>query len=28
MVVESFDILQHGVAWKKYFWAYYYQLNK
>jgi hypothetical protein len=19
MVVESFDILQHGVAWKKYF---------
>jgi hypothetical protein len=28
MVVENFDNLQHGVAWTKYFWGYYCQLNK
>jgi hypothetical protein len=28
MVVESFDNLQLGVVWTRYFWAYYYQLNK
>jgi hypothetical protein len=28
MVVESFDNLQLGVAWTRYFWAYYCQLGK
>jgi len=28
VVVVNFDNLQLGVGWKKYFWAYYYQLNK
>ncbi len=28
MVVESFDNLQHGVAWTRYFWTYYCQLSK
>ncbi len=28
MVVESFDNLQPSVAWTRYFWAYYCQLNK
>jgi hypothetical protein len=28
MVVESFDNLQLGVVWTRYFWAYYCQLNK
>jgi hypothetical protein len=28
MVVESFDNLQHGVAWTRYFGAYYCQFNK
>ncbi len=28
MVVESFDNLQLGVVWTKYFWAYYCQLDK
>jgi hypothetical protein len=27
-VVESFDNLQPGLAWTKYFWAYYCQLSK
>jgi hypothetical protein len=28
MVVESFDNLQPGVAWTRYFWAYYCHLGK
>jgi hypothetical protein len=28
MVVESFDNLQLGVVWTRYFWAYYCQLSK
>jgi hypothetical protein len=28
MVVESFDNLQHGVVWTRYFRAYYCQLGK
>jgi hypothetical protein len=28
MVVESFDNLQLGVVWTRYFWAYYCQFNK
>jgi hypothetical protein len=28
MVVESFDNLQHGVDWTRYFGAYYCQFNK
>jgi hypothetical protein len=28
MVVESFDNLQLGVAWTRYFWVYYCQLGK
>ncbi len=28
VVVVNFDNLQHGVAWKRYFWAYYCQLSK
>jgi hypothetical protein len=28
MVVKSFDTLQPSVVWTKYFWAYYYQLDK
>jgi hypothetical protein len=28
MVLESFDNLQHGVAWTRYFWVYYCQLGK
>jgi len=26
--VENFDNLQPGVAWTRYFWAYYCQLSK
>jgi hypothetical protein len=28
MVVENFDNLQPSVAWTRYFWAYYCQLDK
>jgi hypothetical protein len=28
MVVESYDNLQPGVAWTRYFWVYYCQLGK
>ncbi len=28
MVVESYDNLQANVSWTRYFWAYYFQLNK
>jgi hypothetical protein len=28
MVMESFDNLQHGGAWIRYFWVYYCQLDK
>jgi hypothetical protein len=28
IVMESFDNLQPGVVWTRYFWAYYCQFNK
>jgi hypothetical protein len=28
IMLESFDNLQLGVVWTRYFWAYYYQLSK